>query len=204
MLGFYNYTVYLTYLGLISSFTGMCLAVKGSVKAAVICLLISGVCDLFDGKIARTKKDRTIEEKRFGIQIDSLCDVVCFGVFPAMLGVCIGADNAWQIAVSALFCVCGVIRLAYFNVTEEIRQDQTSENRKMYSGVPITTSALLVPLLMCFAKALGAALPCAYTVLLLVLGFFYIAPVKIPKPGKAGAAVMIVIGAAICIFTVIS
>ena len=68
MIGYYNYTVYLTYVGLVSAVTGISLAVSGMPMGAAICLLISGVCDMFDGKIARTKKDRTDEEKSFGIR----------------------------------------------------------------------------------------------------------------------------------------
>ena len=83
MLGIYDYTVVLTYVSLMVSIGGMMLSVNGHLNLAVLCLAISGLCDMFDGKIARTKKDRTEEEKCFGIQIDSLCDIVCFGVGPA-------------------------------------------------------------------------------------------------------------------------
>ena len=82
MLGIYDYTVVLTYVSLMVSIGGMMLSVNGHLNLAVLCLAISGLCDMFDGKIARTKKDRTEEEKCFGIQIDSLCDIVCFGVGP--------------------------------------------------------------------------------------------------------------------------
>ena len=89
MLGIYDYTVVLTYVSLMVSIGGMMLSVNGHLNLAVLCLAISGLCDMFDGKIARTKKDRTEEEKCFGIQIDSLCDIVCFGVGPAIICYCI-------------------------------------------------------------------------------------------------------------------
>ena len=202
MVGFYNYTVYLTYIGLISSLLGMFLAVTGDIGGAVICLLVSGMCDMFDGKIARTKKDRTEQEKAFGIQIDSLCDAICFGVFPAVLGVAVGAVKIWQLTVAALFCVCGVIRLAYFNVLEEDRQSVSDEKNTGYLGVPITTSALAVPLLMCFRSCLGENLAPVYSGLLTVLGICYIAPLKVRKPGKVGCAVMLLIGIAVLICSV--
>lgn len=85
MLGFYDYTVVLTYISLFISVGGMMFTMNGHFKLAVTCLALSGLCDMFDGKIARTKKNRTEDEKRFGIQIDSLCDIVCFGVAPALL-----------------------------------------------------------------------------------------------------------------------
>ncbi len=59
---------------------------NGSPYSALLCLMVSGLLDAFDGRIARTKKNRTEQEKRFGIQIDSLNDVVCFGVLAAFLG----------------------------------------------------------------------------------------------------------------------
>ncbi len=199
MIGFYNYTVYLTYISLLVSTVGIFLAIGGNVTAAAVCLLVSGVCDMFDGKIARTKKDRTEEEKRFGIQIDSLCDVVCFGVLPAALCCAAGAARWWQLAAAALFCLCGVIRLGYFNVTEEIRQKGTDQKRSCYTGLPITASAFFVPLLLCFAPELGAALPNVFAALLAVLGLLYIAPVSVKKPGLWGGMVMLCAGLAVLI-----
>ena len=80
MLGVYDYTVILTYISLMVSIGGMLFSLNGDCRMALVCLAISGLCDMFDGKVARTKKDRTEVEKRFGIQIDSLADIVCFGV----------------------------------------------------------------------------------------------------------------------------
>ena len=86
MIGFYNYSVILTYIGLVSSVFGITQVFENHMSIAFLCLLLSGICDLFDGKIARSMKNRTEHEKVFGIQIDSLCDLVCFGVFPAVIG----------------------------------------------------------------------------------------------------------------------
>ena len=79
MLGVYNYTVILTYIGMLTGFTGITCAIHNDLKGALICLMIAGVCDMFDGKIASTM-ERTREEERFGIQIDSFSDLICFGV----------------------------------------------------------------------------------------------------------------------------
>ena len=81
VIGFYDYTVILTYVSFASSIYGMICAMTGHFRWAIFCLALSGLCDMFDGKIARRKKDRTEDEKRFGIQIDSLCDVVFFVAF---------------------------------------------------------------------------------------------------------------------------
>ena len=194
LIGYYNYTVWLTFIGMLSSVTGMGLAIQGKIIPAVICLMFSGFCDMFDGIVARTKKDRTDEEKRFGIQLDSLSDIVCFGVLPFVIGVCIGAREWWQIAIMALVALAGLIRLAYFNVTEETRQKQTNEKRRHYLGVPITSSALMVPLLFCFRGLLAGAFPIAYTLLLLANGVLFVVPLQVKKPSKTGLAAMLVIG----------
>lgn len=81
MIGFYDYTVVVTYISLVSSILGMFCAIDGRLTLAVSCLAFSGLCDMFDGKIARTKKNRTDDEKSFGIQIDSLCDMSVLGFF---------------------------------------------------------------------------------------------------------------------------
>ena len=96
LIGYWSYTVILTYLGLVSAFTGIVFSVlfaTGEIISSVIfplgCLLICGFCDMFDGRVARTKKNRSEDEKNFGMQIDSLCDLVCFTVLPATLGFCL-------------------------------------------------------------------------------------------------------------------
>ena len=102
MIGFYNYTVILTYMGLASSLIGIYLAMSGShITMAVIALMISGLCDMFDGKVARTRK-RTDDEKKFGIQIDSLCDLICFGLLPAAIGYSVGMNKFYHIAIMIL------------------------------------------------------------------------------------------------------
>lgn len=61
-IGYYNYTVILTYISLFCSIAGMLFTVNGWYKMAVLCLALSGLCDMFDGKIARRKTDRTDDE----------------------------------------------------------------------------------------------------------------------------------------------
>ena len=87
MIGYYNYTVILTYLSLISALFGTHLAFRGEPVGALICLLLCGAFDSFDGMVARTKKGRTEEEKKFGIQIDSLVDMFSFGIFQLLLDI---------------------------------------------------------------------------------------------------------------------
>lgn len=147
MIGVYDYTVILTYVSLMISLFGMTLSLDGHYKIAIVCLALSGLCDMFDGKIARTKKNRTEEGKKFGIQIDSLCDVVCFGAFPIIICYSMGIKDVIGLVILMLYGTAGVIRLAYFNVKEEIRQNETTENRKYYQGLPITSASIALPLM---------------------------------------------------------
>ncbi|MBR4361690.1 MAG: CDP-alcohol phosphatidyltransferase family protein [Ruminococcus sp.] len=200
MIGFYNYTVILTYLSLVSSVIGMLLACglcggQPRPTYAIICLMVSGLCDMFDGKIARTKKDRTDDEKKFGIQIDSLCDAVCFGVLPAVIGYSVGLDSWIDVPVLVLFPLCAVIRLAYFNVSEESRQKKTTENRKVYEGLPVTSVSLILPLLYSFHKDIGKEyFPAVYGIAMLIIAIAFITRFKVKKPSMKTMFVFIGIG----------
>lgn len=207
MIGFYNYTVILTYISLLISSMGIFLAASGRPYAALFCLLASGVCDMFDGKIARTRKHSTEEEKRFGIQIDSLCDVICFGVLPAAIGVSLApAHPVAKVAVwivSALYGLCGLIRLAYFNVTEETRQSSETGRRTHYMGVPITTAAVVFPMVFAVAELLGSLGGVAailsswlYPTFLLITAVSFILPVRVKKPHGVGLVIMGIVGLA--------
>lgn len=187
MIGYYNYTVILTYLSLVSSVVGIFFAmgINGdiNVEYSIICLMISGFCDMFDGKVARTKKGRSKSEKQFGIQIDSLCDAVCFGVLPSVIGYSIGMNSWYDVPVLVIFPLCAIIRLAYFNVAEEERQQKTSEIRKTYEGLPVTSVALIIPLLYSFHKDIGTKwFPTVYGFALLIIAIAFITRFKVKKP----------------------
>ena len=182
-IGFYNYTVVLTYASLVSAVIGMIQATKGNFSTAVVCLLVSGLCDAFDGAVARTKKDRTEDEKAFGIQLDSLCDIVSFGVFPAFLCYCMGVNGVFGILCMCAYCLCAVIRLAFFNVLESNRQKTESGCNKFYRGLPVTSTSILLP----FVYGFRFILPQDYFIavlhiLLLLVAFLFVLDFKVKKP----------------------
>jgi len=182
-LGFYDYTVILTYTSLISAVAGIFCTTNDRHSAAVVCLMICGFCDAFDGTVARTKKNRTEDEKAFGIQIDSLCDAVSFGVFPAVMSYCMGLKGFPGIAIAATYCLCAVIRLAFFNVLEAKRQQTEAGSRKTYRGLPVTTIALIYPLM----YGLQIFLPAAFFRILLhgvmaVTAFLFVLDFSVKKP----------------------
>lgn len=197
MLGFYNYTVILTYISLCSGVTGVYFALAHQRPGtAVICLLLSGLCDAFDGRIARMRKESTEQEKRFGIQIDSLSDLLCFGLLPCCIGYASGMKHPLYVPFFCLFVLAALIRLAYFNVTEEERQKKTSEKRKHYSGLPVTSISVIMPLIyLLFFTSLKAYMEYVLFGLLLIVGAsFVIEKITIKKPNFKGIMVMVVIG----------
>lgn len=192
MLGFYNYTVILTYIGMLISFFGFGFAIRGSFQAALLCLMLSGLCDMFDGKIASTMK-RTDDERHFGIQIDSLSDLICFGVYPALILRMRVPDSVVVTVIACAYALCALIRLAYFNVDELNRQNQTAERRHEYRGLPVTSSAIAVPLSFILGKLLGMTeiiLPC----IIALMAVAFISPFRLKKPGGKGAIVYGAIG----------
>lgn len=155
LIGFYDYTVVLTYMSLVSGVLSMKFAHDGQLGAAIFCLVFSGICDMFDGVVARTKRDRTADEKNFGIQLDSLCDVVCFGVVPAVYLYFSGVDTPFGVAILIFYVLCAVIRLAFFNVLEIKRQMSEDGCAKGYRGLPVTSSAIIFP----FFHLIGHLIP---------------------------------------------
>ncbi|MCI7083543.1 MAG: CDP-alcohol phosphatidyltransferase family protein [Tenericutes bacterium] len=199
MIGFYDYTVLLTYMGFISGIVGITLAINGHIFPAIFCLMFSGLCDMFDGRVARTKKKRTAEERHFGIQLDSLSDLVCFGVLPSIIGYSLALkdtflpfDYRYLLPVVAFFPLAALIRLAYFNVLEITRNSNTPV--KVYTGLPVTSSALIFPFLYIFRKYIGKYFPIAYAVVMLIVGILFITKIKIKKPGLKTMIFLILIG----------
>ena len=198
MIGFYDYTVILTYISFASAVSGIFCASTGHVRWAIFFLAFSGLCDMFDGKIARTKKERTEDEKNFGIQIDSLCDVVCFGVFPIVLCYQLGMRYIGSMILLVFYGLAGVIRLGYFNVMEAKRQNETDEARKYYQGLPITSMAIALPLLFVISPLLHSAL--AFKVLLhllvAVVGMLFVTNFRLRKPSVKELVLLVAVIAA--------
>ena len=188
-IGVYDYTVILTYLSLISSIFGMTQAIHGDYKMAIFCLAFSGACDAFDG---RTKKNRTDEEKSFGIQLDSLCDVICFGVFPALICYLLGVRGTIGLPIVFFYCLCAVIRLAFFNVLEAKRQKTEGGSNKVYRGLPVTSISCILPMAFWLQFLMSdMAFLILLHVLLAVVGFLFILDFKLPKPSLKQILMMI-------------
>lgn len=196
LVGFYNYTVWLTYAGAAAAVCGIFFSAGGHPFWGVICLLFAGATDMFDGKIASTMK-RNEAEKIFGIQIDSLCDLISFGVLPVAIGYGLGLSGGFFFVSAVLYIICAIIRLAYFNVDEIMRQKNESGSRKTYYGLPVTAAAMLFPLIYGLKDLLGAALLPVYQAALFAVAAAFILKFKIRKPRGAALWVIFALGLAV-------
>ena len=194
-IGFYDYTVILTYCGMLLAFTGILFSVNGHFRLAMLCLILSGICDMFDGTVASTKKDRSVQEKRFGIQIDSLGDMVSFGVFPAVFVYYLSGKQIAAGAIAAFYVLAGLIRLAYYNVLAEEKMQKDTAERDKFLGVPITTSAIFLPAFYVFYEYELINGSVIFDILLAVTAVGFITPVEIRKPGSAGKIGILAAGA---------
>lgn len=109
------------------------------------------VCDVLDGYVARLDKKR---QSILGADLDSLADVISFGVAPAVIGFTLGLRGGWDMLVLTYFVVCGVSRLARFNVTAASLADSATGKVKYFEGTPIPTSIAIV-LMLGVAQYLG-------------------------------------------------
>lgn len=110
--------------------------------AVFILLPLALVCDVLDGFVAHRLKRTSL----LGADLDSLADIVSFGVAPAVLGFALGLQGMWDALILIYFVACGISRLARFNVTAEALSGGTGKV-KYYEGTPIPTSIVIVIIL---------------------------------------------------------
>lgn len=174
-LGYYNKSVILTYIGAAAAISGMALSFIGEMKYAMLCLIVCGVSDLFDGMIARRCK-RSDAEKEFGIQIDSLTDMVSFAVFPVVLSVAMGNTEWYHTLIYIIYVLAAITRLGFFNVSTS-----TETVTKFYTGLPVTFASLIVV----SAYIIGSIFSITQIILpvcLFVTALLFVLKIKIAKP----------------------
>lgn len=186
-IGYYGISVLLTYIGVASSVIGMMFAFFNHIPVAIMCLIISGICDMFDGTVARACK-RSEREKKFGIQIDSLADCICYGAFPVVIGICMGFNGIFCKITYVIYALAAVIRLAYFNVLSEEKEskkifNKSVEDKNYYYGLPVTSIAIILPFTYNLHIFLGPNIfNKAYPLIMLVTAILFVLNIKIKKP----------------------
>jgi CDP-diacylglycerol--serine O-phosphatidyltransferase len=155
-----------------------------------------------DGTAARRTPGRTDRAKVYGVQLDSLCDMVSFGVTPCVIAWFLGYDTFFDIIVYLLFFIASATRLAYFNTLTMEKADLSS---KSFVGMPIPFSCFSTAFLM-MLLALGvapAAMAWAFRAVYLLVAMLYVLRVKIPKPSLKIAICFGAVGLVIYIITMI-
>lgn len=210
IVGYWHYGVILTYLSLALSICAICFATayngprRGDIAAFFT--LLAGLCDAFDGLVARTRKNRTDGDRMFGMQIDSLCDIVSFGIAPIMVAVAMGMTRWYFVFAYVYFALCGLVRLAHYNVLEINKfYNPEAEQKKEFEGMPITTISLSLPVFYLVATmfdnpATSPMSPDAVWIykcvlmmfLYIVHGTLFIIKFKMPKVGVRGIIITVV------------
>lgn len=208
LIGYYGFWALLTYLSVVSAIIGINFAFRNNFGNALICLMISGLFDMLDGRVA-SLKDRNERQKYYGIQIDALADIISFGVFPIMIGLALRLylipENSFffgdvvNIFIYCMYLLAALIRLAYFNVIEVEIQDR-NERREYYEGLPVTSVALLIPLIFSICMLINIDIYKIYTILLFSIAIAFVLRVKIPKPRGRAQLILILIGLPIFIY----
>ena len=176
-IGKYNKSVILTYIGITLAVCGIIFSFLGNISNAMICLIFSGICDLFDGKMARLCK-RDEQEKEFGKQIDSLADVFLFLALPCVLGVeLLKALPLYFNIVFVIYVICGVIRLAWFNILAS-----SDQQVKYFIGMPVAYIALVLPIIYSVGLIFKFNLSLVYFFIYLLFAILFIINVKVSKP----------------------
>ncbi len=194
IIGFYDYTVVLTYLGMIFSFAGILNVINYNYTDSIICLMLAGLCDMFDGAVASTKA-RNCYEKHFGIEIDSMCDLISFGMLPALFVFIISGKTPGSALIAGAYLLCALIRLAYYNVQELDRQKNTDSSREVFLGLPVTTIAIVLPILYLIKNLFKINGSFSYQILILFIAAGFISGFEVKKPKLIGKIIMIVLGA---------
>ena len=202
MIGKWNKSVIVTYAGMLFAFAAVILIMSDLYGYGMMCFMAAGICDLFDGTVARMCK-RTEEEKNFGIQLDSLVDVVSFLAVPILLVLRIAGIRWYSVIACALYLLFGVARLAYFNVCQEENEDKDSPI-KYYTGMPVTYAALIFPV--AYLIGIRISIPVTGIILCVVMALmavFYILRIKFIKPGKRGYIFLMLLAIALFILYIL-
>ena len=160
--------------------------------AAFILPIAALVLDFFDGYVARLNARR---QSRLGADLDSLADIVSFGVAPAVLGYTLGLRGLWDVLCLTYFVCCGISRLARFNVTSAALTNVETGKVNYFEGTPIPTSIVLVMLMAALfqwgltganfagghVELLGRGFH-PISVLFVISGSLMISTIRVPKP----------------------
>jgi len=179
-IGYINPPTLLTLSGIILAVLGVSFSMnRGDLPLAAICLMMAGICDLFDGFVAR-KCDLPPEEQEYGIHIDTIADMASFGVAPALICMNLGLTSPVELLACVTYVCCAGTRLAYFNTIAT----KTDGPVPFFTGLPVTYAAILFPVVLYFCHSPNGGVntgPLHITLWLSALLFVLRVPVPKPK-----------------------
>ena len=134
--GVYLAPATITSLGLLSGFFGLVSAIDSHFELAAVMILLAFLCDGLDGRVARLSRTSS----QFGVEYDSLSDVVAFGVAPAVIVYCwsLRLLGTWGVVIAGIFVICAALRLARFNV------QTASLDKRRFVGLPVPGAAAMI------------------------------------------------------------
>lgn len=188
MLRFMNRANALTLTGAACALGAALLALGGRISWGLVVFSLAGLCDLFDGVLARSL-ERTPTEELFGQRLDSLCDGFSFGACGALILHAGGLNHPAELAILVAFSLAALWRLAYFDTLGmEPKAAQAPEaaptGSPRFLGLPTTYVALFLPLAGLGGLRSPEALRWSFVTVGLFLAVAMVAPVRIPKPGR--------------------
>ncbi len=164
-------------LGLLSAVLGIFFAIEGNFPAAIIGVLWAVLFDWYDGIIARKMKGRTKLQGIFGSQLDSMIDIVSFGILPAILLLSYGNYNIWFIPGAFVIIATSAIRLSYFNVFGLL-------DSKTYKGLALDNNVLILAFVFLFESFFTqTTFSIVIYCLFLILSVFNLSSIPTPKFG---------------------
>jgi CDP-diacylglycerol--serine O-phosphatidyltransferase len=167
-----------TLCGLFSAFLGIYFAIQGNFYFAVIGGLWAVLFDWMDGLIASKMKNRTEDDRAFGGQLDSLIDIVSFGVLPAIILLSYTNYSLWSILVGFSIIAGCAIRLSYFNV-------YGLTGGKTYTGLAVDYNGLIVSFAFLFESFFSkTSFSIGLTILLMIVVILNLSSIQIPKLSK--------------------
>lgn len=176
IIGQYRLCDFLTMAGTLSAFIGIVLAINGYTTVPFILLLVCCLTDSFDGFLARLRKNTEFETS-YGIELDSLNDVIAFGAFPVVLALCTVNLEIIKYIVP-FYGLCGVIRLTYFNTLHINKM----EEKGYFRGVPITCISFIYPPVYLLHLINYNVYEWATAILFILMGILFVLNIRVKKP----------------------
>jgi CDP-diacylglycerol---serine O-phosphatidyltransferase len=161
--------------GLLSALLGIYYAILGNFAFAMIGILWAILFDWADGIIARKMKNRTDNHKAFGPHLDSMIDIVSFGIFPAVFLLSYGKYNPWFLPGAFFIIATSAIRLSYFNIFGMV-------DKNTYKGLALDNNMILLAFMFLFERFFTRNIfSIILYIFLMVMLVFNITTLKTPK-----------------------